>query len=924
MKIYVIAIACVLLSGTLFAQKNSLTGILADSASREKTVNFATVSVFKEQDTVLTTYKLSDDKGVFKINDLEPGVKYRLVINAWRYAVLRKEVTMPAEGSGMALGKLLLTEAAENLNEVVIVAERPPVLVRKDTIEFNAASFRTLPSAVVEDLLKKLPGVSVGTDGSIMVNGREVSKILVDGKEFFGGDQQIATKNLPVNIIEKVQVSEDQEAKRRDPDLMTGNIPQVINLKLKKSVKQGAFGKYYAGAGAKELFEAGGIMNFFRDTTQVSLLGYGNNVNKPGFNAGDISRIGGFSRTGINSVYTNGEGTAFVNDISFGGTSGGVQTSAGAGANFNTLTKNAIKINGKYFFGMSDNRIAQLTDIDQTLGAEKLYSNTRSDQQNKSYNHNIGAKAEWQIDSLTKLTLEPLLVFRTMHNGGVQETENRNAGGQLLNLGTNDSRLNGDYSEYNLNTNLWRDFRKAGRSLNAFFNVSRKDNLNDNFNTAENVFYNPASGSSTDQLRDNNIRNFGLNLNANYAEPLSQTLSLNFAASANYLDNVNALYTFYKNPLNQDYDIAIPDLSEKVSQSGYKSNFRASLKWKAATDLLIQPGLVLNTIDLQNNFRNASSFEQHYQFIAPSLSVRYKALRVDYSPSFREPDVKYIQPVANNSNPLFIQEGNPALKPARVHSIGTWFFKYDTKRSINYQYNGFFTFQSDAIVMSRVIGSNGVQVNRPVNADGVWMFNGGGNVNKEIKNGRNQFTFGTGIWLTYNHNVVLVNAVRSFANIFSLTPRINMRLSFNDRLELGESYEMGIKRSAYEDPFYRDLDFLVHTSETELVLRLPGKMIWESNYKVQYNTQTVAGYNNSIQIWNAGLTYLFLKNDRAQLKLAVNDILNTNTRRSLDISENTIRDVRTNNLGRHALLTLTYNIQNFGGKVGGHDTFFKF
>jgi hypothetical protein len=438
------------------------------------------------------------------------------------------------------------------------------------------------------------------------------------------------------------------------------------------------------------------------------------------------------------------------------------------------------------------------------------------------------------------------------------------------------------------------------------------------------VFYNPASGSSTDQLRDNNIRNFGLNLNANYAEPLSQKLSLNFVASANYLDNVNALYTFYKNPLNQDYDIAVPDLSEQVSQSGYKSNFRVSLKWKAATDLLIQPGLVFNTIDLQNDFRSASSFEQHFQFIAPSLSVRYKALRVDYSPSFREPDVKYIQPVANNSNPLFVQEGNPALKPARVHSIGTWFFKYDTKRSINYQYNGFFTFQSDAIVTSRAIGSNGVQVNRPVNADGVWMFNGGGNVNKDIKNGRNQFTFGTGIWLTYNHNVVLVNAVRSFANILSLSPRVNTRLSFNDRLELGESYGLGINRSRYDDPFYRDLDFLVHTSETELVLRLPGKMIWESNYKVQYNTQTVAGYNNSIQIWNAGLTFLFLKNDRAQLKFAVNDILNTNTRRSLDISENTIRDVRTNNLGRHALLSLTYNIQNFGGKIGGRDTFFKF
>ena len=237
MKKVVLTLILTLSIAITFAQKGSISGLLVDSADQKKTVNYATISVFKVGDTVLSTYKLSDDRGVFKIQNLQVDIKYRLVINAWQYKVLRKEVMLSSESPELNLGKLFLSIASTTLNEVVIMAERPPIIVRKDTIEFNAESFKTLPTAVVEDLLKKLPGVSVAADGSIQVNGKTVSKILVDGKEFFGGDQQMATKNLPSNIIDKVMISDDPEAKRRDPDLLAGNTPQVINLKLKKAIR---------------------------------------------------------------------------------------------------------------------------------------------------------------------------------------------------------------------------------------------------------------------------------------------------------------------------------------------------------------------------------------------------------------------------------------------------------------------------------------------------------------------------------------------------------------------------------------------------------------------------------------------------------------------------------------------------------------
>jgi hypothetical protein len=926
MKRTLLAIALFLFTHIAFAQKGTLTGTLVDSTNHKTTLNYATVSVFKGTDTVLTTYKLSDDKGVFKIPNLDFGVNYRLVINAWMYGILRKEVTLNANQPNVDLGKLLLSQKTNTLNEVVIMSERPPVIVRKDTIEFNAESFKTLPSAVVEDLLKKLPGVAIDANGGIMVNGKSVSRILVDGKEFFGGDQQIATKNLPANIIDKVQLSDDPEAKRRDPDIVAGSVPQIINLKLKKAIKSGAFGKMYAGGGPKELFEAGGIMNFFRDTTQVSMLGYGNNVNKPGFSIGDVMRIGGFSRSGVNSTTINSDGGFSLNGISFGGAmNGGVQKSAGAGANFNTLTKKGIKINGKYFLGYSDNFNDTQTDVDQTLGNRRLFTNSQSLQNNVNYSHNFGGRIEAKLDSLTKLTIEPNISIGIANGNGTLVTSTFNNNLQLESDGNNISKLKGRSHEYNISTSLWKDFKKKGRSLNLTLNVSQRDNLSDNFNTNETNFYLPANPTVLlDQLRDNNIINFNINVNGNYSEPISKKLTLSIASSANYLDNENALVTFFRNPNSQAYDIAVPNLSETVIQSGFKTNNRVSLRWAVTKDLNIQPGFVFNTIDLKNEFANNQNFEQHFNFFAPQLTVRYKSLNFSYSPSFREADVRYLQPIANNTNQFYIQNGNSNLRPSKTHQVNMNLYKYDTQKTLSYNLYLGGSVQNDGVIMSRVIGDGGVQTVTPINQDGIWQFHSNGNLSKDFKTTKRQFTISTGYWGNYNKSYVIVNNIISESKIINGGPRLGFRINLNDKFEFGETYSFGFNKSFYTDKFFRNLNYYNHGSDTELIVRIPKKVVWETNYRLQYNTQTLNGQNNTISFWNAAVTTLFMKNDRLQLKLSVNDILNTNNRRYVYITENTARDLRTNNIGRHGLLTLTYNIQNFGGKVGGKDTMFRF
>jgi len=909
-----------------FAQKGIITGVLLDSANHKTTLNFATISVFKGADTLLHTYKLSDDKGIFKINNLEIGTKYRLVINAWMYNVVRKEVTLEASQANLNLGNIYLSEKANTLNEVVIQSERPPIIVRKDTIEFNAESFKTLPSAVVEDLLRKLPGVSIDSDGGILVNGKSVSKILVDGKEFFGGDQQIATKNLPANIIDKVQLTDDPEAKRRDPDIVAGNIPQIINLKLKKAIKSGAFGKLYAGGGPRELYEAGGIMSFFRDTTQVSVLGYSNNANKPGFSISDVMRIGGMQRAGVNSTSINSDGAFSLNGISFGGSmNGGIQKSAGGGANFNTLTKKGIKVNGKYFLGYSDNFTNQETDTEQTLGPRRLFINTNSLQTNRSYSHNFGGRIEAKLDSLTKLTIEPNVSIGISNNNGTLKTSTFNNNLALESDGDNATKLRGTSNDINLSTSLWKDFKKVGRSLNVTLNLSHRENLTDNYNINQSNFYEPVNPSEyLDQWRDNNIAYFNVGLNANYSEPLSKVLTLSIASNANYIDNKNALATFVKNPSNQAYDIAVPDLSETVMQSGYKTNNRVSLRWKINKDLNIQPGFVFNTIDLENEFDNGAGFKQSFQFFAGQLTVRYKNLSFSYSPSFREAQVNYLQPVANNTNPFFIQNGNPNLRPSKTHQVNMNLYKYDTQKTLSYNLYLGGSVQNDGVVMSREISAGGVQTTTPNNQDGIWQFHSNGNISKDFKGTKRQFTISTGYWGNYNRSFVIVNGNMSTSQLINGGPRLGGRINLNDKFEFGETFSFGLNKSFYENDFYTNLNYYNYSSETEMIIRFPKKVVWETNYRLQHNTQTVNGQNNSISFWNAAVTFLFLKNDRLQLKCSVNDILNTNNRRYIFLSENSVRDMKINNLGRHGLFTLTYNIQNFGGKVGGKDTMFRF
>ena len=912
-----------LLANAYAQNSGKISGVLADS-SDSSALQYATVSIYKGADSVLSAYTLTNTKGEFSFARLNLDQKYRLVFNAWQYQMRSIGLTLKTGQPLIRLDTLFFEKALNQLDEVQIVGERPPVIVRKDTIEFNAEAFKTLPTAVVADLLKKLPGVSMGEGGQFLVNGRAVSKILVDGRDFFGGDQQIATRNLPANIIDKVQVTADREALRRDPELTEANVPQVINLKLKKAIKKGVFGKLYAGGGLNDRYETGGILNIFRDTTQISVLGYGNNLNKAGFSMGEIQRIGGFSRSGSSSMMINSNGGFALNGISFGGTGSGIQQSGGAGANFNTIVGKGLTLNAQYFFGQINSDLQELQNNYQTLGEDALTSNSSLQELKTDFSHRLAGKLEWKMDSLTKFTFTPSVALSSMESDWSQMKVNSFGSGSMSSSSYNKQDVDGEGLKYDFRLALDKDFRKKGRSMDLSLTLTKGQDLEQNFNMATNPLSSAITPALVDQFRDMRTENLRSNLYASFSEPLSGKLTVMTSLYSTFLDHENGLLTFFREQADQNYDIAVPGFSETVHQRGWKNNVDLTVHWKPLKDLRITPGIVYNQITLDNSFVNLADFKQSFDFLAPALSLAYKKLRISYYPSFREPDIKVLQPIANNTDPLFIQKGNTALLPARAHSMNLNASNYDVKRGMNYSLYLGGSIQDNAVVNSRTVDQTGVQTSMPVNADGIWSFYSSGNIRKELKSAKRQISLSAGYNVDYDRDVLIVNARQSQSDVLSLRPYGSISFNFSDKIELSQRYAPTYYKSAYEDPFFRDLKVFSHDTETELILRYPKKVVWETSLAVVADTKDIPGYSSTVSLWNAGVTYLFMKNDRAQVRLFVNDILKSKVNRYRYIQQNYIIDRQSNTLGRYALLSLTYNIQNFGGKVGGKERFFGF
>jgi hypothetical protein len=932
-----LALSCLILLCQEASSQGTLKGKIIDSASKQP-LGLATVTVFKAADTVIITYRLSDPDGVFKVPGLPFDLNCRVVISYSGFGIYRKEFIITKDQSTLDIGVLPMATDAKSLDEVLVISERPPVVIKKDTIEFNASAFKTLPNALVEDLLKKLPGVMVDKEGNIMVNGKPVNRILVDGKTFFGDDPKMATRNLPANVIDKVQVTDDKEEMLRNGDDNPNNVGKVVNITLKKGVKKGWFGKLYAGAGSEGLYEAGGIANVYRDTFQISVLGYTNNLNRPGFSYSELMSAGGFDRVRSNSgsnstsIWNNNGGSGVsINGINFGGSQnfGGISTSSGGGFNINHAPNKKRSLYLQYFNGNVRAPRVTITDIDQFSVDTVVNTYTRLTGDMVTHGHNIGAGARLKPDSLTNILINANYLI------GIQEEDR-------FNFITGKNNWTGPLSEgdvvqnndaktyyYRHNISLTRLSKtKKGRRFNFNHSLDINNRYND-YTSESNISYlYPAVYDSVyAQLRKERNPRTDATVMFNYSEPVGKQFTIRVGGRYEFSRLNNGVSTYNKGSINGKFDVLNDLLSSNFRRVSHRVIFNSGLeyKWK---ELAITPSIRLLQQTANNRLISSETILKQKQFdVLPGFSVVYKQLSINYSKDVILPSFGFLNPVVDISNPYFIVKGNPSLLSIKRDNISANYYFNDPKRYINV--GGYVNagFANNDIVQAITLNDKGVQTSVPVNVDGSQNYSMNWNVNKQYKNKQNRiFMWNTGNWMGVNKSKLFFNGNSGWQTTFNYNHWFGVGLNLNDKFEWNASYSIGKNFTNNTNPYFRKLNVTNQYLDNELVLRIPKHFIWETQFAYSYNGNIPSGLPKGILKWNAALNLTMLKNEVGVLKFAVNDILDRNNSIWVSANRNTVTTTQNNILGRYFLATFTYNVRAAGmkKKVGGRERLFLF
>ncbi|RYE17901.1 MAG: TonB-dependent receptor, partial [Sphingobacteriales bacterium] len=751
------AAAALLLCQVLFAQ-GTLTGQLLD-ADTKKPLYLSTVTVYRAADTSIVTYRLSDKEGAFKVPGLPLNTPLRALVSFSGYEVVRKDFSLSADSTTLHLDSLWLRPNSTSLDEVLVIAERPPMTVRRDTIEFNAAAFKTLPNALVEDLLKKLPGVQVDKDGNINVNGKRVNRIMVDGKTFFGDDPKMATRNLPSNVIDKIQVTDDKEEMLRNGDDNVNNVGKVINLTFKKGVKKGLFGKAFAGGGTNGRFEGGAIANTFRDTLQVSVLGYSNNLNRPGFSFSELMQTGGMQRNSdVNSnrnisIWNNSGGGSGIkiNDIHFGGITeyGGVSTSSGIGVNINHSPNAKKSIFGQYFYGN--------VKVDADRDGYTQYNNSdtllrRSENERADvtiHAHNVGLGMKLKPDSVTSLvTGMNFMMGRTFDDRANLVNNMHSVFGNLSNgtVAIDRNNLSQNYSHY-INLNHLSKTKKGRRyNLNHNFSWRLRDNESLT-NSLINYKYPNTIDSTFNQLRNERIPTLNASISGNYSEPLAKRLSARVDARYEYEHLENEINTY-------DFDNGKPvnnnGLSNRFNRTSNTASGSAGLEYKYKK-LTVTPRLRYQWQHFENKLASMNeAVVQELNTFLPELGIVIGKLNVNYAKRVILPNYRYLIPVFDNTNPYIVNNGNPNLLPAISHSLEVNMHANDPKLNLNvWGWARAATTRND-VIQNIIQQSNGMQIIEPINAQSGKSISGNAGVNKENKFTQ-KFTMNSNIGFYYEY-----------------------------------------------------------------------------------------------------------------------------------------------------------------------------
>ncbi len=895
------------------AQSNrfDVTGSVTDSL--QVGLRGATVVVLTQADSVLTKFATTAANGSFEVKRVPEG-KYILQVTFVGFQTYRKNFELA--NANFDAGTIQLIESIDEMGELVVSSEHIPMVVKGDTLEYNAAAFGVRPNAVVEDLLRRLPGVEVESDGTVKAKGKEVQNVLVDGKEFFGKDYKIATKNLTAEAVDKVQVYDMRSDMAEFTGVEDGQEEMTINLELKEDHKQGYFGNMSGGYSAEGRYDGQASINRFSSTTQLAFLGNLNNVNRQGFSFGDyISFMGGMGGMAGGSFSMGGGGLQIGSNLS-----DGFSNTLSLGLNGSRDFGSKVSVRSSYFVSNIENTQDRIVQQQQVLGSTvSSLTNQNSDQLSDNLTHraNLNVKYTWEKGHDIQLRSNANISSSSLNSVGFRQTTRMT--GELSNNSQTSYKSSGDNLGGDASITYRKRLNENGRSLVADLGVNLNDSDQSNDLNSVTGLFQAGDIATYDEI---------LQYQKSLGNTLSQTqrLSLSEPLGGGRLLEIRG----ERRSVSEDQNKSVYDLQNGVQtfnellSSGldrtytyYKAGLNYIQNWES---LYLGVGVDLQESSLDGKILDkGTNITNGYTNILPSANLRYTIkdgmfMGLRYNASTREPSMNELQPFPDNSDPLNIYYGNPELKPEYRHT-----------GSLNYNYFDQFSFVNlfayinasyvqDKIARSKTVDDQFKQEMTSVNTDGDWSFSGTVHFGAPIRKLGMKFNISNSA--TISKGIEFINSDENKSDIF----RNSVNLTFENRSKDVFDARVGAQYT-FNDVSYslnknQNQNYLNRSYTADISYFIGETIEISTGMEYKVFTQNLFGPSDDVPLLRASITKTFM-DQKADIQLVGLDLLDKNQGINFSNAGNTIQEERINSLGRYVMLKFIYRLNKTGGRSSG-------
>ncbi|MGV3695584.1 outer membrane beta-barrel protein [Flavobacterium sp.] len=912
-----LALLCIVLISTFsYAQKAvSLKGRVIDETTKLP-IESATVYLSAVKDSSVVDYTITNKLGKFdfQLKKITQPVFLKISYVSYR----ESKIQLPSVTEDKDFGTIALKEAENQLDEIVIKNETPPIRIKKDTLEFNASSFKLRPDANVETLLKQLPGVEIDAEGKITVNGKEVNQILVNGKPFFDKDGKIALQNLPSDIINKVQVTDTKTKKEEITGQAASSNNASINLTIDEDKNKGFFGKFMAGGGTDERYESSALVNYFKGKRKISVLASSNNINSTGFSMDEIFDNMRGNRN--NSFYTSNDGSFGLNGMRFGGNKG-ITHSNLVGINYSDEPAKEFDTSASYFFASADTSNKNKTEQTNFLPDGNFRTNSESDSKEDKYSHNLNMELEYKIDSTASFVFVPKFSKANSQSVSNSYEESMDDANQLLNESTSFVTNENDRTSFSNTIDFNKSFRRKGRNLSGTLQNENTRSQIDNLTNSSTIFY---QGTDPDDIRNQikNTRNVTdkYAVGIQYTEPVIDSLSFNISLDVEQEKKLESRTAFDFDPVSGTYTVENDLLSNYLTSSRNtiwaKTGFAIS---KSKLNLYVYGGQAITRFD-NHSLYLGNVVDLNKKYILPIFDVwggynftKTKGIWLNYNYEVYFPEASQILPVENLANPLNTLVGNPDLEPNKYHQVYFSFRDFDYATRSGYSVYAGGSIYDSQIVSSTIFDENRRRRTSYENITGTYDTWLGFNWSKTIKKEQHNFKFSLGFNSGYDLQKGFTNGELYEAHVFDLTPRLNFTYDYGELFSINPSYRYTLNDTKYTNYVVSSASSFVHRFNLQTTNYWPKNWVFGNDFGYTYNSNIADGFKKDFYLWNTSLAYSFY-DKKFTLKVKVYDMLNQNQNATRTITPTTIRDEENIVLKRYAMFSLTYKIEKFAGK----------